>query len=68
MMDENSRCPNDAKELFSGGIGYCEHIHDSRGILIQWSKNTVVAVDCEHETCGFADFCKLYQRHPIGST
>lgn len=52
--------------ISSGNVGYCHKIGSSRGILIGWRDHEVISVDCEHETCGYADRCKLYQQNPVG--
>ncbi len=56
------------KHLSSGDVGYCEYLRTTRGIIINWSEHTVLSVECEHEFCGYAQHCKLYQHHPVGYT
>lgn len=50
----------------SGNIGYCHKVGSTHAVLIEWDGNKVISVDCEHETCGYADRCKLYQQYPVG--
>lgn len=52
--------------LSSGNIGYCHEKGSPRAVLIEWNGHEVISVDCEHETCGYADRCKLYQQYPVG--
>lgn len=54
------------KLLNSGDVGFCEHDGHTIGMLLTWDDNTVLDVDCQYKTCGFADRCELYQRHPVG--
>lgn len=56
----------DTHEMHSGNVGYCEQDKKSRGILITWAGREVIAVDCEHKTCGYGQICKLYNQYPIG--
>lgn len=60
-----------SKLLSSGDIGFCEHAGHSGSVLITWDGDQVVKVECgfgNHETCGCADTCELYQRAPISFT
>ena len=54
----------------SGDFGFCPHVGHSGAAVITWEGNTVVGFECafgnNYRTCGFADVCPLYQRHPIG--
>jgi hypothetical protein len=52
----------------SGDVGFCRHKNKMIGLIINWNGHTVESVECEHDTCGFAQICKLYQRHPVGHT
>lgn len=52
----------------SGDIGYCHYKKSSRGILIDWDGDTVIAVDCDYDICGFSCSCDLYNRRPVGFT
>lgn len=52
--------------LSSGDTGYCDYENRAIGIVITWEDNKVVAVDCCHSICGHADYCKLYNRYPVG--
>ena len=56
------------KPYCSGDVGYCNRLGHSIGVLIGWENNTVVSLDCQHETCGYSQVCDLYKRHPIGFT
>ncbi len=53
-------------ELASGDAGFCSFLHHAIGVVITWDGEKVTAVDCQHEVCGMADRCELYQRHPVG--
>lgn len=50
----------------NGNVGYCEYLEHTRGITINWHNNIVSSVECEHELCGYADSCPLYQQLPVG--
>jgi len=53
----------------SGDTGFCHYAGHSGSVLLTWDGNTVISVKCgfgSHETCGYADKCELYQRHPVG--
>lgn len=53
----------------TGDIGPCPYVGHTGCMIITWEDNTVISVDCaggDHETCGYADRCELYQRHPVG--
>lgn len=57
------------KQYSSGDVGFCPYIGHSCGIILNWDDNTVVSVECscgDHETCGHANECELYQRRPVG--
>lgn len=54
--------------LSNGDVGFCEFAHHSIGIVVTWDGDRVVAVDCEHEICGLAEHCALYQKHPVWFT
>lgn len=54
------------KIMNSGDIGYCEYEGHSTGMILTWDDHTVIDVDCQHKICGYADRCKLYQKHPVG--
>lgn len=55
--------------LCSGDVGFCHYTEQPRGLIITWdSDNRVISVDCEHNLCGYADRCELYQAHPVGYT
>lgn len=53
----------------SGDLGFCPYVGHSGSVNLTWKDNTVIAVECgfgNHETCGYADKCELYQRRPVG--
>ncbi len=51
----------------SGNIGFCKLVGHTSSIIIEWDdSNTVIGVDCDHEHCGYATSCELYQRCPVG--
>lgn len=50
----------------SGDVGYCKYNKQTSSMLLTWDENTVIKVDCDYKTCGYADQCEMYQRHPIG--
>lgn len=55
----------------SGDIGFCKYAGHSGSVLITWDGDTVVDVQCgfgDYKTCGYADQCDLYKRHPVGFT
>ena len=57
------------KQYSSGDTGLCPHVGHSGSIILNWDDNTVVSVECgfgNHETCGYANKCELYQRRPVG--
>ena len=57
--------------IMSSDLGFCRYAGHSGAINITWDRDTVVKVECgfgDYRTCGYADICELYQRHPIGST
>lgn len=54
-----------------GDFGYCKLLGHNFGLLRTFEDNTVVSVDCgaygcDHELCGHADVCEVYQRAPVG--
>ena len=54
------------KHSFSGDAGYCYYKKTTRGVVIEWSGNEVISVDCEHQICRYSDDCPIYKRHPVG--
>lgn len=55
------------KQHSSGDIGFCPYVGHSGSIMLNWDDDTVVSVECgfgNHETCGYASKCELYQRRP----
>lgn len=57
------------KQYSSGDTGFCLYTNQSTGIILNWDDDIVTSVDCgsgNHLTCGYADECELYQRHPVG--
>ena len=52
----------------SGNIGFCRYKNQNIGLIINWTNHTVESVDCEHNTCGYAETCELYQKYPVGYT
>ena len=57
---------HDLEKHSSGDCGYCHYKKVGRGVEIEWLGAKVVAVECEHEICGYADVCEIYKRHPVG--
>ncbi|MCM1039818.1 MAG: hypothetical protein NC434_10890 [Ruminococcus sp.] len=54
----------------SNNLGFCPYAGHSGSIQLTWVDNTVISAECafgNHETCGYADECRLYQRQPVGS-
>ena len=57
------------KHYSSGDTGFCLYTNQPTGIILNWDDDTVTSVDCgsgNHQTCGYADQCELYQRRPVG--
>lgn len=54
------------KILNSGDVGFCHKVGHTSSMLLTWDDNVVIDIDCPYKTCGFADQCEMYQRHPIG--
>ncbi len=55
----------------SGDIGFCPYAGHSGSVILIWGDNKVASVECSfgnHESCGYADNCELYQRKPVGFT
>lgn len=50
----------------SGDVGFCQAAGHTSAITRKWKDGIVISVDCNHETCGFADECEMYQHKPIG--
>ena len=57
------------KQYSSGDTGFCPYVGHSGSIILNWDDDIVVSVECgfgNHETCGYANKCELYQRRPVG--
>lgn len=50
----------------SGDVGFCEALGRTSALTRCWEDNTVVSVDCGHETCGYSQNCEMYQHYPVG--
>ncbi len=57
------------KKYSSGDTGFCPYAGHSGSVILTWNDNMVISVECSfgnHETCGYANKCELYQRRPVG--
>lgn len=50
----------------SGDVGLCRAVGHTSALIRTWVDDTVVSVDCDHKTCGYADSCEMYQHYPVG--
>ena len=50
----------------SGDVGFCYKEGHTSSMLLTWDGDVVVDIDCPYKTCGFANQCEMYQRHPVG--
>ena len=50
----------------SGDVGLCQSVGHTSAVTRTWKDGTVISVDCNYKTCGYADVCEMYQRDPIG--
>lgn len=55
----------------SSNIGFCPYLGHTSAVIQTWDGDAVVSVECagpgaDHNTCGYAQVCDLYQHRPVG--
>lgn len=51
----------------TGDVGFCYFVDRTSSLIRTWDEHrTVISVDCNYKTCGYANSCEMYQRGPVG--